>query len=45
MTELQISQTIEFTEKFRNNCKEHVGRMSSDRVSKNTSQQRKEIRS
>jgi hypothetical protein len=34
LTELQISQITEFIYQYRTNCKEHVDRMSSDRISK-----------
>jgi hypothetical protein len=34
LTELQISQITEFIYQYRKNCKEHVDRMSSDRIPK-----------
>jgi hypothetical protein len=34
LTELQISQITEFTFQYRKNWKEHVNRMSSDRIPK-----------
>jgi hypothetical protein len=34
LTELQMSQITEFTYQYRKNCKEHVDRMSSDRIPK-----------
>jgi hypothetical protein len=34
LTELQMSQITEFIYQYRKNCKEHVDRMSSDRIPK-----------
>jgi hypothetical protein len=46
LTDLQMSQITEFMYQYRKNWKEHVDRMSSDRISKrflNTNQKGKEI--